>query len=118
MFEVVNYIFFSSLSLSPLLLFLSRTISCRTRISIVRHAFFSLSLSLSLSLVLLVYCLAIFLSHRLLHHQRPGALQYIYYIGYVVVIVVRDVKGVDGEEREREREIESVVHYLNVCMYL
>jgi len=31
---------------------------------------------------------------------------------------VRDVEGVDGEEEEeeREREIESVVHYSNVCI--
>jgi NADH:ubiquinone oxidoreductase subunit 6 (subunit J) len=50
------------------------------------------------------------LSHRLIHHQRPGALQYIYYIGYVLVIVVRDIKGVDRkEEEEREREKEKVI---------
>jgi hypothetical protein len=48
MFEVVNYIFFSSLSLFRFLL--SRTISYSTQIGIVRKAFFFLSLSLSFSL--------------------------------------------------------------------
>jgi len=98
----VNYIFFLlSLSLSPSFLLLSRPISYCTRMSIVRQSFSSLS----------IVWLSLPLSHRLIHHQRPGALQYIYYIGYVVVIVVRDVKGVDGEEREREKE-KSKVYYI------
>jgi NADH:ubiquinone oxidoreductase subunit 6 (subunit J) len=61
--------------------------------------------------------LSLSLSHRLIHHQRPGALQYIYYIGYVLVIVVRDIKGVDGEEEE-EREQSKVQYTLLKCMYL
>ncbi len=111
----VNYIFFLlSLSLSPSFLLLSRPISYCTRMSIVRQSFSSLSPSLSL---LSGYLSP--LSHRLIHHQRPGALQYIYYIGYVLVIVVRDIKGVDGEEEEEEeREIESAVYITQMYVFV
>lgn len=44
---------------------------------------FFVSFSLSFSPSFAVYCLAIFRSHRLLNHQRPDVLHYIYYIGYI-----------------------------------
>jgi NADH:ubiquinone oxidoreductase subunit 6 (subunit J) len=111
MFEVVNHIFFSSLSLS----FVLSLVSYCTLLYSNKHCPTGIFLSLPL---LSVYCLAIFLSHRLLHHQRTGSLQYIYYIGYVVVIVVTAVEGVDGGEEDREREREKLKVYYITQMYV
>lgn len=132
MVEVVNYISSSSYSpsLSPLFLFffsffrfLSCTASYCTRLSIVRKAFFLSSFFLSPSLLPVFSLSIVWLSFSLIGcfiiNELVHCSAYIYNIGYVVVIlvVVRDVKGVEDDEgRGREREIESIVHYSNVCI--
>jgi hypothetical protein len=116
MFEVHSELYFlSSLSLS--LPFVLALVASYKLLYSNEHCptvfFFSLSFALS------IVWLSLPLSHRLIHHQRPGALQYIYYIGYVLVIVVRDIKGVDGEEEEEEeREIESAVYITQMYVFV
>jgi hypothetical protein len=115
MFEVVNYIFFSSVSplsfsfiLVPYYKLLYSNEYCPSG--------FLFSFSLSPSLCLLSGYLS--LSSTASSSMAWCIVVHIYYIGYVVVIVVRDVKGVDGEEEgERERNRKCTTLLKCICSF-